>query len=369
MGDFQSGSRGETLVGGGSVTILQELRHRHAPVSDALAGVSEVVLVDYPHFPNGGDHLIWLGERAFLSGMGIRTVGEFHMGQAKVPMLRRIVGDRLIVIQGGGNFGDLYPWHQDVKRRIVRSFPDNRIVMFPQSMHYQDPQTERTDAKVFGGHGGLTLVWRDRWSYDRACEVFPDADHRLAPDMAFTLDLLGSEAEFPDERGSGEAETSPDVLMFVRSDKEQALDTRSVGGQRAEITDWDLVLRDLKRPSRGLYSYLWRGLRKAASPTANVGHAGMFGRICAYEAKGWADFAGGCRDRIRKAFRGRDLIVTDRLHGHIVATMLRAPHIVLPNSYGKNHRFFETWTHSDPVSTYVQSQDELVEALERYRVS
>ena len=48
--------------------------------------------------------------------------------------------------------------------------------------------------------------------------------------------------------------------------------------------------------------------------------------------------------------RGLDLlsagrvVVTDRLHAHILCLLLGIPHVVLDNSYGKVHGFLDTWT-------------------------
>jgi pyruvyl transferase EpsO len=41
--------------------------------------------------------------------------------------------------------------------------------------------------------------------------------------------------------------------------------------------------------------------------------------------------------------RGR-VVITDRLHGHILCLLLGIPHVVLDNSYGKISAFIETWT-------------------------
>ncbi len=41
--------------------------------------------------------------------------------------------------------------------------------------------------------------------------------------------------------------------------------------------------------------------------------------------------------------RGRR-IVTDRLHGHILATLLGIPHVALDNDYGKLSAYIACWT-------------------------
>jgi pyruvyl transferase EpsO len=41
--------------------------------------------------------------------------------------------------------------------------------------------------------------------------------------------------------------------------------------------------------------------------------------------------------------RGR-VVITDRLHAHVLCLLLGIPHVLLDNSYGKVRRVHETWT-------------------------
>jgi pyruvyl transferase EpsO len=38
------------------------------------------------------------------------------------------------------------------------------------------------------------------------------------------------------------------------------------------------------------------------------------------------------------------VLITDRLHGHIMALLLGRPHVILNNSYGKVFDLYRTWT-------------------------
>ena len=50
-------------------------------------------------------------------------------------------------------------------------------------------------------------------------------------------------------------------------------------------------------------------------------------------------------------------IVTDRLHGHILAIMMQKQHDLHDNSYGKNSSFYRTWTNTCPLVTFVGRAD------------
>jgi pyruvyl transferase EpsO len=55
------------------------------------------------------------------------------------------------------------------------------------------------------------------------------------------------------------------------------------------------------------------------------------------------------------------VLVTDRLHGHILALRLGIPHVVLDNSYDKLHHFISAWTHTSPLVQLAHSPDEAAE--------
>jgi pyruvyl transferase EpsO len=54
------------------------------------------------------------------------------------------------------------------------------------------------------------------------------------------------------------------------------------------------------------------------------------------------------------------MLVTDRLHGHILACLLGRPNVVVDNSYGKVGAFVERWTKESPL---VHRADGHAEAL------
>lgn len=58
-------------------------------------------------------------------------------------------------------------------------------------------------------------------------------------------------------------------------------------------------------------------------------------------------------------FRQHRLIITNRLHGHILCVLLGIPHIFLANSYHKNESFYETWTHQAPFCRFVKDSTQV----------
>ena len=41
-----------------------------------------------------------------------------------------------ILLSGGGNFGDLYESHQEIREDVIANFPANRIIQLPQSISF-----------------------------------------------------------------------------------------------------------------------------------------------------------------------------------------------------------------------------------------
>jgi pyruvyl transferase EpsO len=62
------------------------------------------------------------------------------------------------------------------------------------------------------------------------------------------------------------------------------------------------------------------------------------------------------RQRLRRGLahlaRGQ-VVVTDRLHGHVLCMLMGVPHVVLPDRYGKTLAFIETWTRGSDLVRFV----------------
>jgi exopolysaccharide biosynthesis predicted pyruvyltransferase EpsI len=64
----------------------------------------------------------------------------------------------------------------------------------------------------------------------------------------------------------------------------------------------------------------------------------------------------GCR----QLSRGR-VIVTERLHGHILGLLLGIPQVLVGDRYGKLQSFYDTWTKDTPLTLWAGSAGEAIE--------
>jgi exopolysaccharide biosynthesis predicted pyruvyltransferase EpsI len=69
-------------------------------------------------------------------------------------------------------------------------------------------------------------------------------------------------------------------------------------------------------------------------------------------------------DGVVDAIAPRAVVVSDRLHGAIIASMMRKRVALLPVSYHKNRSFYQTWFATDPGVEYVEDQTGLRRFLE-----
>jgi pyruvyl transferase EpsO len=60
---------------------------------------------------------------------------------------------------------------------------------------------------------------------------------------------------------------------------------------------------------------------------------------------------------LRTLSEGR-VVVTDRLHGHILSLLLGTPHVLLDSAQGKLRGFYETWTRGSELVQWADSVDE-----------
>jgi exopolysaccharide biosynthesis predicted pyruvyltransferase EpsI len=72
-------------------------------------------------------------------------------------------------------------------------------------------------------------------------------------------------------------------------------------------------------------------------------------------------------DEIISVLEPYDVVVSDRLHGGLIALMMRKKVVLLPVGYHKIRAFYDTWLSDDPGVGFADSQNELAAALAALR--
>jgi exopolysaccharide biosynthesis predicted pyruvyltransferase EpsI len=277
-----------------------------------------VALVDFPNHANAGDSLIWLGELAWLRAAGHELVYTAdHTGLCPRELERRLPGGT-ILLHGGGNLGDLWPTYQALRERVITSFPRHRIVQLPQTVHFREAAAVARMERVVRSHPDLVVCVRDRRSEAFARERLA-ARTELLPDMAFALGPLHP------------CPAAHEAVCLLRGDSERAEHVVVPAGPQLDWPARTRRWRSLRQTTRvvGKLSALLPPLARTAAPLLSRGYELL------------------ARERLRAALRViglGEVLVTDRLHGHILALLAGVPHVLLDNSYGKLGEFRAAWT-------------------------
>ncbi|ASB87274.1 polysaccharide pyruvyl transferase family protein [Bacillus sonorensis] len=305
---------------------MDSLKEKLAELSDVIPTHSSVVYLDYPLYGNVGDLLIMKGTEAFFNAYGIH-VRERWNAENFIPG-RKMPKDAIFVCQGGGNFGDLYPHFQQFRERVIEHYPNNRIVILPQSIYYENEENIKRTKDILTAHPDLHLFTREKASFQFAKRHFQGMKNiRMMPDMAHQLWPL-EPAEKPSEP----------VLRFIRTDKEANESLQEAG--EPDTYDWPVMLSDSDK----------RGIKRLQTLNALNKKAGNLLPIAHY----WKRYSDRLVNKSVRFFSRYESVVTSRLHGHILSCLLQKENVVIDNSYGKNANYYNTWMKDIPNTKLIQ---------------
>ncbi|WP_026871629.1 polysaccharide pyruvyl transferase family protein [Inquilinus limosus] len=305
---------------------MDYLKDRLSVIDKYIEPGSKVIYIDYPMHLNVGDILILKGTEAFFKDRKYDVVGRystfgFPEDADRFPQISK---DTTIVLHGGGNFGDIYQSHQVLRRKVVEHYPDNRIVVFPQTLFFSDETELRRTAEVFSRHRDLHFFARDQRTYDVFRREFSNTVE-MCPDMAHFL-----WRSFP-VKTYGAAAAKLKTLWMIRRDVEQSDLPEQFRGTVERAVDWEDLCTG---PDR----FLTRLILKADRINARVGRKRFPTDIA------WYRFTDALVARLNRQILQHDRIVTSRMHGHILGCLLGMKTTLLDNSYGKNSTYYRAWT-------------------------
>ena len=284
----------------------------------------DYVLLDLPYYDNIGDTLIWEGTREYLKTLPYKCL---YYASKDSFQYKKLSSDVVILLQGGGNFGDLYRLHSEFRKKIITLYPNNKIIILPQSVFYQTDQYVESDAQVYSSHKNLYICAREQYSYNFLKEHFHNTC-LLIPDMAFYINV----AKFKI------SETTNRILYLKRKDKEFVQDEGNLQvPQNAEVHDWPTYEYSFKQAEL---------VEKVCYKVAKL--ARLLGVKDTYRMKidDWK------RNYFYRKFYlqlGIDflspysVIYTTRLHVMILGMLLGKELFLLNNSSGKVINYYTTW--------------------------
>lgn len=265
-----------------------------------------IIFIGNHSFENVGDMAITFAQKRFLQSQikdrayyQVRTTDYMRHQSEFMNIIRP---DDIVLLMGGGNFGDIYQQAENMRRSVILNFPANRIILLPQTYHFSNTkcgkEEEAKTLSIYNQHRDLHLFARERVSFEAMKQKFPGLPVYLVPDMALSCDL-----SYPQFRLN--------VSVCLRSDMESALTEKDKAQIRCtllkmtQIEEINLLTPDKKPVPMG---------KQAAVVEEKL-----------------------------QQFRKSRLAVTDRLHGMILSAATGTPCIVFGNYNHKVRSFYETW--------------------------
>ncbi|MGN0500558.1 MAG: glycosyltransferase [Ruminococcus sp.] len=282
-----------------------------------------VWLIGTEDFGNVGDHQIAESILAFVGNIlpdhKIIEVTASHYKDERENLLQSILPDDLIVLTGGGNFGNVYPLAQKIREDIIQQKPKNMKIIFPQTIYYSDTEEGMRKIeearKIFTSSNNVIICAREQVSFEIAQRLFP-CKVLLIPDIVLSCKKI-------------EEINRENIILCLRGDLEKKLSQNDIALLENSIQELsiDYIRSDLQ-------------LKKNVDAQYR-------------------------KDVIRaklKQWQHSKLVVTDRLHGMIFAAITGTPCIVFSNYNQKVKGTYE-WIKYLPYIRYVENIEQAIKYI------
>ena len=296
-------------------TIIEE---KLTPLID-----NDYVLYGLPYYNNIGDTLIWEGELEFLKKIPHKCVGVCAWNAYPCTKLPE---NTIILITGGGYFGDLWRDGWESVLHGIEPNKTNRIIVLPNTLYYQDNSLLKKDSEYLSEFPNLIICARDMDSFKYAKKHFSNRT-LLVPDMAFCMN-----DKYLDKWSKKQA--ADKALFFKRKDKEAPQSKIEFNEKYVDIHDWK-PMEELMTEER----LFFKALRYVNATWRINRHLPRWGETMMYRHIYRPLMTRiGCQQ-----FSGYNTIYSTRLHAMILGTMLGRKVFMIDNKFGKLSSFYNTW--------------------------
>lgn len=256
-----------------------------------------IFIVATPRHNNLGDHAIVYAELKFLKDMGLGErvieISNTDYLNNKEFIKKYISSEDLLIIDGGGSMGILWPQEDDKITEIIDTYSNNTIIVFPQTCFYtagiESEKRLLRNKHVYQQAKKLIIALRDQRSYEFCVKTFLGVNFICIPDIVLYINYW--EAKKRTERDG--------ILLCFRNDLEKVISNVEVAKIKncleRQCINYNEVSTLAERP---IISKKRRNFE-------------LF--------KKWNEFASA------------KMVITDRLHGMIFAAITRTPCLAVDN--------------------------------------
>lgn len=100
----------------------------------------------------------------------------------------------IVLLQGGGNMGNLYMDIENIRRFCIKHINKSKIISMPTTATYTNDYKGKRDLmrskKIYNGNKNLTLLAREKFTYDFMKTNYKEVSVKLIPDMVFYMNKL-----------------------------------------------------------------------------------------------------------------------------------------------------------------------------------
>ena len=282
-------------------------------VKNFQKGKRNIFLMMCPNYGNIGDQAICLATIKFCQdnfkdyNLCIVDLSDTYKCYRFVK--KNINKNDIILLQGGGNFGDLYLYIEKYRRFIVRKFHNSKIVSMPITCNFKNKRQLCKSKKIYNNHPNFLVFARDRKSYDFLSENFK-FNVEFLPDIVFYLTTFVSELKLNFQREN--------ILILLRNDLE-----------KHQTTDREFLINKFFKNNNKVFisdTIVDRTISDSMREKEVV--------------------------NLIKTLSSSKLVITDRMHGMILSSLCKTPCLVLHTKDGKLEETFELIKNYANVSFY-----------------
>lgn len=149
-----------------------------------------IILIGTAIYGNIGDHAISIAEINFLKTEfpNAKLIEiPISLYEYKSDIINENINNNdLIIINGGGYLGTLWKTGQEISNSIIINNPNNRIIIFPQTMYYKEGSEDliKEHKNIIASHPNVSLIVRDKKSFDFVSKIgFEFKNVILTPDI------------------------------------------------------------------------------------------------------------------------------------------------------------------------------------------
>ena len=284
----------------------------------------KIYILGSPVYTNLGDSAILIAQIEFLKHIGISqdnikevTYREYYQDR---DIIKKCIKSRdLLCGMGGGNMGNQWYKEEQFRYDVLDDFHNNPTIIFPQTIYFTAEERSVEDKtksiSYYNLRNNLTLVAREKVSYQYMKELYPHANVLLTPDIVLSTRMNTFDI-YPEER--------KEVILCIRSDVEKVINDK-----------------------------VWESLEKQLDVLGEKHRRMDMYSDCNVTKENRRELV---KNKMQE-FASAKLVITDRLHGMVFAAITGTPCIVFGN-YNQKVRGTYEWIQHLSYIHFVHDEDE-----------